>query len=298
MNTRVGFIGLGVMGAPMAARLLAAGYPLTVTTRTRDRAARLLEDGAVWADTATEVASMADVVITMLPDTPDVEAVGQEVIEAAHAGTYWIDMSTISPTAWRGLVKQAVLRDVRAIDAPVSGGEKGAINGELTIMAGASPDDFRAVRDLLTTLGSPTLIGDTGTGQVAKMCNQIITAGTIGLVAEALTVAAASGADPGRVREALLGGFAASRILETHGARMLDRDYKPGFQSKLHRKDVGIALDQAAQIAVGAPFTAVSAQLLDGVVARGDGTQDSVVLYRDYAQLAERVRPIDDGSKV
>ncbi len=287
MTTRVGFIGLGVMGAPMAARLLAAGYPLTVTTRTRDRAATLLDDGAVWADTAAEVAEKVDVVITMLPDTPDVEAVGHEVVGAAKAGTYWVDMSTISPTAWRELVEHGASRGVHAIDAPVSGGEKGAINGELTIMVGAGTDDFHAVRVLLTTFGRPTLIGDPGAGQIAKMCNQIITAGTIGLVAEALTVAEASGADPGRVREALLGGFAASRILETHGARMLDRDYAPGFQSTLHRKDVGIALDQAARLEIGAPFTAVSGRLLDGVISRGDGARDSVVVHRDYGTLAQ-----------
>ena len=223
----------------------------------------------------------------MLPDTPDVEAVGHEVVGAAKAGTYWVDMSTISPTAWRELVEHGASRGVHAIDAPVSGGEKGAINGELTIMVGAGPDDFHAVRVLLTTFGRPTLIGDPGAGQIAKMCNQIITAGTIGLVAEALTVAEASGADPGRVREALLGGFAASRILETHGARMLDRDYEPGFQSTLHRKDVGIALDQAARLEVGAPFTAVSGRLLDGVISRGDGARDSVVVHRDYGTLAQ-----------
>jgi 2-hydroxy-3-oxopropionate reductase len=283
----VGFIGLGVMGEPMASRLLTAGYPLTVNTRSKNRASRLLDDGAAWADTAGEVASKADVVITMLPDTPDVDAVGQQILNTARTGTYWVDMSTISPTAWRMIVERST--KLHPVDAPVSGGEKGAIGGTLTIMVGATAEDFEAVKELLTTFGIPTLIGDPGAGQVAKMCNQILTAGTIGLVAEALTVAASSDVDPSRVREALLGGFAASRILEVHGQRMLDEDYQPGFQSKLHRKDVEIALTQAASVGVGAPFTAVSAQLFDGAIARGDERLDSIVIHRDYSELTRQV---------
>ena len=285
----IGFIGLGVMGAPMAARLLKAGYQVTVNTRTRSRAGELLDNGAVWADTATDVAKEADVVITMLPDTPDVSAVGQEILDSARRGTFWIDMSTISPTAWREIVERAAAHGVRAIDAPVSGGEKGAIAGTLTIMVGAAGNDFEDVTELLNNFGTPALIGGPGAGQVAKTCNQILTAGTIGLVAEALTVAASSDVDPCRVREALLGGFAASRILEVHGQRMLDEDYQPGFQSRLHRKDVEIARTQAAGIGVSAPFTAVSAKLLDAAIARGDDTLDSIVIHRDYNQLAEQV---------
>ncbi|WP_158241018.1 NAD(P)-dependent oxidoreductase [Mycolicibacterium goodii] len=282
----IGFIGLGVMGAPMTARLIRAGYRVTVSTRTRARAAELLDKGAIWADTASEVAKDADVVITMLPDTPDVNAVGQQILGAARRGTFWIDMSTIAASAWRDIVEHAAAQGIRAVDAPVSGGEKGAIGGTLTIMVGAAEDDFQAVTELLGNFGTPALIGGPGAGQVAKMCNQILTAGTIGLVAEALTVAASSDVDPGRVREALLGGFAASRILEVHGQRMLNHDYKPGFQSKLHRKDVDIALTQAAGVGVSAPFTAVSARLFDGAISRGDAELDSIVVYRDYCDLA------------
>ncbi|MFQ6330962.1 NAD(P)-dependent oxidoreductase [Nocardia sp. CWNU-33] len=293
-RARVAFIGLGVMGAPMAARLLAAGHPLTVNTRTRERAAMLLDSGAVWADSASDAVAGADVVITMLPDTPDVETVGKSVIESAKPDAYWIDMSTISPTAWTRLVVDGAARGLHLIDAPVSGGEKGAIFGELSIMVGATRDDFDAVRAILSNLGRPLLIGEPGAGQVTKMCNQIITAGTIGLVAEALTVAQVNGVDPRRVREALLGGFAASKILDVHGARMLDADFEPGFQSTLHRKDVGIALDQAAQVDIDVPYTTVSARLLDGVVARGDGVRDSIVLFRHYGKVPESASSPED----
>jgi 2-hydroxy-3-oxopropionate reductase len=290
VNTRIGFIGLGVMGAPMAARFVTAGYPVTVTTRSPERAAPVLNRGAVWAESAREVAAKADVLITMLPDTPDVQHVGEEVIAAADEGTCWIDMSTISPIAWRELAERSASHGVHAVDAPVSGGEKGAIDGTLTIMVGADPDDFDAVRELLTVLGSPALIGGVGAGQIAKACNQVITAGTIGLVAEALTIAESSGVDPRRVRDALLGGFAASRILEVHGLRMLDGDHRPGFQSQLHRKDVGIAFEQAAETGTNAPFTAVSARLLDGAISRGDGARDSIVVHSNYGELTQDIR--------
>lgn len=288
-TTRIGFIGLGVMGAPMAIRLATAGHPITVNTRTRRRAEPVLEQGAVWGDSAQQVAAAADVVITMLPDTADVERVGHEILDAATSGTYWIDMSTIASTAWRGLVDAAAQRGIHAVDAPVSGGEQGARDGTLSIMVGADDGHFEVVQPVLALLGTPMLLGAPGAGQVTKACNQVLTAGTLGLVAEALTMARASGVDPRGVREALLGGFAASRILEKHGLRMLDGDYQPGFSARLHRKDIAIALHHAAEVGMPAPFTAVSAQLLDAVVEHGDGALDSLVVHRDYLELAELI---------
>lgn len=285
----IGFIGLGVMGAPMATRLVMAGHRTTVNTRTRQRADPVLARGAVWGDSVQEVAADADVVITMLPDTPDVEQVGADILSGARPGTYWIDMSTIASSVWRSLVGEAGSRGIHGVDAPVSGGEKGARDGTLSIMVGASADHFDAVRPVLSALGSPMLLGDPGAGQVTKACNQILTAGTLALVAEALTLARASGVDPQKVREALLGGFAASRILEAHGLRMLNGDYQPGFQAKLHHKDVAIASDQATEVGMRAPFAVLAAELFDAVVEHGDGDLDSVVVHRDYAELTEMV---------
>ncbi len=253
-NPAIGFIGLGIMGLPMARNLLAAGYPVCALNRSPARTAVLVERGASTAPSAAALAAASDVVITMLPDTPDVEAVvfGAAGIAAGiRAGSVYVDMSTIDPALSRRIAKQLDAGGVAALDAPVSGGEKGAIEGTLSIMAGGDEAAFARVLPIFEVLGkSITRIGDAGAGQIAKACNQLVVAVTIEAVAEALALASASGVDPHKVRSALLGGFASSRILEVHGERMLNSAYVPGFKAKLHKKDleIVIAAEQAARL--------------------------------------------------
>ncbi len=263
---RVGFIGLGIMGAPMARHLLAAGFPLTVHSRSPGPVGGLVEDGAERASSPVELARMADVVVTMLPDTPDVEHVllgDGGVMAGVAAGSLVIDMSTIDPGPTRAIADQLAARDVEMLDAPVSGGERGAIDGTLSIMVGGSDGAFARAMPILQAMGKNIVhVGPSGAGQITKACNQLVVAATIEAVAEALVLAERSGVDAAKVREALLGGFAGSKILEVHGQRMLDRAFEPGFRARLHRKDARIVLD-AAQ-AAGSPipaFRVVAAQL-------------------------------------
>ena len=284
MGERVGFIGLGIMGAPMARHLLETGFPLTVHSRSPAPVEALVSDGAVRATSPAEVAGVSDVVITMLPDTPDVEHVmlgDVGVAAGAAAGALVIDMSTIDPGPTRAIAGQLRRRGVEMLDAPVSGGERGAIDGTLSIMVGGHDGAFARAQPILQVMGKNIVhVGPSGAGQITKACNQLVVAATIEAVAEALVLAERSGVDPAKVRDALLGGFAGSKILEVHGQRMLDRAFEPGFRARLHRKDARIVLD-AAQ-AAGSPipaFQVVAAQL-DRLVDDADrGDLDHSALF-------------------
>jgi 2-hydroxy-3-oxopropionate reductase len=256
-DQRVGFIGLGIMGKPMARNLMQAGYRLVVYSRSAPPVEELESEGATRAGDPAEVAANADVVITMLPDTPDVEQVLVDptvgVIKYAREGHLVVDMSTIAPVATRAVAAELGAKGAEFLDAPVSGGERGAVDGTLSIMVGGEEDAFRRARPIFEVLGSNVVhVGSAGAGQVAKACNQLIVAANIESVAEALVLAAKAEVNPARVRTALLGGFAASKVLEVHGQRMLDRAFEPGFPIRLHRKDGRIIEETANE--VGSPL--------------------------------------------
>ena len=287
---RIGFIGLGIMGKPMAANLLDAGYPLTVHSRSRGPVDEVAELGATVAASPSETAAASDVVITMLPDSPDVEAVvlGRDgVADGIADGALYIDMSTISPAVSRTIAERLAERGVEAVDAPVSGGEPAARGGELSIMAGGAEEAVERAQPIFDVLGkATTYIGPPGAGQVAKAANQVVVALTIQAVAEALVLARKAGADPARVRDALLGGFAQSRILDLHGQRMLDGAFDPGFRLRLHRKDLAIALQLGREEHAPLFATAQVAELMDGLLAQGAGDRDHSALATVYEQLA------------
>ncbi|MDG3063380.1 NAD(P)-dependent oxidoreductase [Thauera mechernichensis] len=280
----VGFIGLGLMGRPMALNLIKAGHRVHVWSRRRASMEPLLAAGAGDCESAADVARRAAVTISMVADAPDVEQVTlgpAGVAEAAGAGHIHIDMSTIAPAAAQSIAARLAARGVTALDAPVSGGEVGAIAGSLTIMAGGDADAFARVLPLLEAMGrSITRIGDAGAGQVAKACNQILTGVGVAAVAEALNFAARSGVDAGRVREALLGGFAYSRILENHGQRMLERNFKPGFKAWMHQKDMRIVMEEAHRLGLALPSAAATTQLFNAMVGSGLGEDDSVAVLK------------------
>ena len=281
---RLGFIGLGVMGRPMALNLLRAGYSLTVHSRSRPPVDDLVAAGATSADSPSAVASVADVVIAMLPDTPDVEAViigPGGVIEAARSGLMVIDMSTINPLGARGIGAALAERETAFLDAPVSGGQRGAEEATLSIMVGGPSPDFERALPILEALGrNIVLVGEIGAGQVAKACNQLIVAATIEAVAEALTLAERAGVAPGTVRAALLGGFAQSRILEVHGERMLEGNFQPGFRARLHLKDARIIEALAAEVGVELPGFAPVAHRLQQLVDDELGDLDHAALFK------------------
>ncbi|MEV5963743.1 2-hydroxy-3-oxopropionate reductase [Kribbella sp. NPDC051952] len=274
---RIGFIGLGVMGRPMAANLIAAGHDLSVYRGRTDV-------GAHVCGSANEVAELSEVVILMVPDTPDVESAlfaPAGVAEGLRAGSLVIDMSSISPTATIGFAQLIEKLGCDYLDAPVSGGEIAARDGSLTIMAGGRPEVFERARPIFDVLGkNVTLIGGSGAGQTAKVANQIIVGLTIEAVAEGLLFAERAGADPAVVRQALMGGFASSRILELHGERMLRETFEPGFRIRLHRKDLGLAVQVAAELDLALPNTAATQQLMNAAIADGDGELDHSALYR------------------
>lgn len=280
----VGFIGLGLMGRPMAQNLARAGHSLHLWARRPESLEPFAQTGAQFHDSPAAVAAVCDVVISMVADAPDVEAValGQGgVVEAAREGLIFVDMSTIAPGAARGIAARLAERGVAMLDAPVSGGEIGAINATLTIMVGGPTDAFERAKPLFEAMGkSVTWIGDSGAGQVAKACNQILTGVGVAAVAEALTLAKKSGVDPARVREALLGGFAYSRILENHGQRMLDGNFKPGFKSWMHQKDLRIVMNEAHALGLSLPGTAATAQMFNALVGSGLGEEDSVAIFK------------------
>jgi 2-hydroxy-3-oxopropionate reductase len=296
---RIGFIGLGIMGKPMASNLLAAGFSLTVYNRSPGAVDELVAQGAAPAGSPRDAAATSDVVITMLPDSPDVEAVvlGPEgVADGIREGSLYIDMSTIAPATSRRVA--AVLSDhgVDAVDAPVSGGEAAAQSGNLSIMAGGSEEALGRARPIFEVLGKATThIGPAGAGQVAKAANQVVVALTIQAVAEALVLARKAGVDPARVREALLGGFAQSRILDLHGQRMLDGNYEPGFKLGLHRKDLAIALQLGREEHAPLFATAQAAELMDALLAQGEGDRDHSALATLYEQLAGVPEHVEAG---
>jgi 2-hydroxy-3-oxopropionate reductase len=278
----VGFIGLGIMGKPMARNLLRAGYPLVVLNRSRGPVDELVAEGARAGSSPREVAATSDVVITMLPDSPDVEAVvlGDDGVAAGiRSGALFIDMSTIAPAVARAIAGRMRDAGVDALDAPVSGGEKGAIEATLSIMIGGSDAAFARAEPILRTLGNNIVhVGPDGAGQVTKACNQIVVGVTIEAVAEALALAAASGVDVVAVRAALMGGFANSKILEVHGQRMIDRAFTPGFKARLHRKDMQIAVTAGEEAGLDLVAAALVRERFDELIARGDGDRDHSAL--------------------
>lgn len=280
----IGFIGLGIMGHPMAGHLLAAGHSLRTCVNRSPVPQDLARAGIVTCTDPAEVAAGSECVILMLPDTPDVEKVlfgPGGVADGLTPGATVIDMSSIDPMATRAFAARIEALDCNYIDAPVSGGEVGAKNAALTIMCGGQPDVFEAVRPLFERMGrNVTLIGPVGAGQVAKVANQIVVALNIEAVAEALLFASKAGVDPARVREALMGGFAASRVLEVHGQRMIDRTFEPGFRIRLHRKDIDIALSGAAKLGLALPGTASAQQLMNACIAQGGADWDHSGIVR------------------
>ncbi len=276
--TTVGFIGLGVMGRPMARNLLRAGHDLVVHNRSQDPVEQLVAEGALRAGSPAEVANAASIVITMLPDGSDVTQVVLHdggLLEGASSGLLLIDMSTIRPQTARTVATEASRQGVRVLDAPVSGGEKGAIEGTLSIMVGGSEEDFQEARPLFDTLGAKAvLVGPSGSGQTVKAANQVIVAGMIALVSEAIVLLEAHGIDPVPALKVLAGGLAGNRVLDTKGEAMLRRDFRPGFRVDLHHKDLRIALDAASENNVVLPVTAVVAQLLIALRAQGCGDLD------------------------
>jgi len=277
---QVRFIGLGLMGRPMALHLEKAGHALHLWARRPESLAPFAAVNATTHGTPSEVAKHAEVVILMVADAPDVEAVclGEKGLAAGAApGLIVVDMSTIAPDAARRIGLRLAERGIEFVDAPVSGGETGAINAALTIMAGGTQAAFDTVKPLLDRMGkSVTLIGGSGAGQVAKACNQILTGVGVMAVAEAFNFAAKSGVDPAKVREALLGGFAYSKILENHGQRMLDRNFKPGFKAWMHQKDLRIVMEEAHRMGLMLPSAAATAQLFNAIVGSGMGEDDSI----------------------
>ena len=287
---KLGFIGLGIMGAPMAGHLRAAGHQLYVHTRSTVPAA-LTEAGAEACASATEVAQAADIVFLMLPDTPDVEKVlfGENGVAAGlSAGKTVVDMSSISPIETQAFAKKIAALGCHYLDAPVSGGEVGAKAASLTIMVGGTETAFEKVQPLFALMGKNiTHVGEVGAGQITKVANQIIVALNIAAVGEALVLASKAGADPAKVRQALMGGFASSRILEVHGERMIKRTFNPGFRIALHQKDLNLALQGAKSLGVALPQTAGAAQLMQVCVANGLDQMDHSALVKALELMAK-----------
>jgi 2-hydroxy-3-oxopropionate reductase len=287
--SKVGFIGLGIMGGPLAGHLQAGGHQLFALTRGKVPET-LVAGGAKVCANGKEVAQSADIIITMVPDTPDVEKVlfaTNGVAEGLAAGKIVVDMSSISPIETKEFAKRINALGCEYIDAPVSGGEVGAKAGSLTIMAGGTDAAFAKVKPLFELMGKNiTLVGSNGDGQTCKVANQIIVALTIEAVGEALLFASKAGADAGRVRQALMGGFASSRILEVHGDRMVKRTFDPGFRIELHQKDLNLALNSARKIGVSLPNTATCQELFNACVAHGGKAWDHSGLVRALENMA------------
>ena len=268
-QNHIGFVGLGIMGKPMARNLLKEGHVLTIHNRSRAAVDELSREGAQPMTSAKEVAERSDILITMLPDSPDVELVyggEQGIFMGAKAGSLLIDMSTISPLVARKLAAEAEKRGCDMLDAPVSGGEAGAIGATLSIMIGGKASAVARAMPLFQTLGKNIVhVGDSGAGQVTKAANQMVVGTTIAIVGEALVLAKKAGVDPAKVRQALLGGFAQSKILEAHGQKMLERNFKPGFRIRLHEKDMKIALATGSEYGVPLMVTGVVAQMMTAI---------------------------------
>ena len=288
-SLNLGFIGLGIMGAPMCGHLIAGGHKMFVTTRSKVPET-IAQTGATVCKSAHEVASRADIIFLMVPDTPDVERVlfgDQGVASGLTNGKVVVDMSSISPIATKEYAKKINALGGEYLDAPVSGGEVGAKNAALTIMVGGSDTTFDRVKPLFELMGKNiTLVGGNGDGQTAKVANQIIVALNIEAVSEALLFAAKAGADPAKVRQALMGGFAASRILEVHGERMINRTFNPGFRIELHQKDLNLALASARALGVSLPNTATAQELFNACSANGGKAWDHSAMVKALEKLA------------
>jgi len=280
----VGFIGIGAMGEPMALNLIKAGYQLTVYARRAEAAAALVQAGAALAATPAEVARASDIVVTMVTTAADCEQVtlgAQGIIEGAAAGAVVIDMATISPLAARRIAEALATRGIEHIDAPVSGGPMGAREGTLSIMAGGAEPVFARVKPLFEAMGKTILhMGDHGAGQVTKACNQLSLTVTLQGVAEAMNLAARCGVDPVKVREAMLGGFAASRVLELFGKRMVERNFEHGVDARFYHKDLNIVLGLTHELGLPSPAAAVTLQQINALVGRGGA-------YSDFSRMIE-----------
>ena len=278
MGERIGFVGLGIMGGPMAKNLMEADYELVLYNRTKEKAEEIAGDGATVADNPREVAENSDIVVTMLPDSPQVEEVlaGEDgVLEGIGEGSLLVDMSTISPVVTKELAEKVAERGASMLDAPVSGGQPGAEEGSLSIMVGGSEEDFERMRPLFDVMGSAaTHVGPVGTGQVVKACNQIVVALTIEAVSEALVLGSKAGVKPEKVVEALSGGLAGSAVMEAKKEKFFSHDFDPGFRVELHHKDLGIALAAGREYGVTLPVTAVVDQMLQDLKMRGRGDLD------------------------
>jgi 2-hydroxy-3-oxopropionate reductase len=287
---RVGFIGLGVMGRPMAENLLAAGHELFVHNRTRAKAEDLAQEGVVVADTPREVAEQAEIAILMLPDSPQVRevATGEDgLLAGARDGALVVDMSTISPVVTRELAAQAAERGVGWVDAPVSGGDVGAREATLSIMIGGSDEHVARAMPLFEALGRTIAhVGPVGAGQVVKACNQVVVALTIEAVSEALVLGSKAGVDPATIIEVLSGGLAGNKVMEVRGRNFLEHDFTPGFRIDLHHKDLGIALAAAREYGVALPGTAAVDQMLEALRANGRGDRDHSALLTHIEDLA------------
>ncbi len=290
MAINIGFIGPGIMGRPMALNLMKGGHKLWVYARRPEATRELVAAGATACATPAEVAQHTDVIFTIVSDTPDVESVifGENgVAHQMRKGSVVVDMSTISPTATKVFAERLAKQGADMLDAPVSGGEAGAISGTLSIMVGGKQSVFERVKPLFELMGKNIVhVGDNGSGQVAKACNQIVVAVTIEAVAEALTFARKNGTDAAKVREALMGGFAGSKVMEVHGKRMLDNEFKPGFKVGLHQKDMRIVMETAHQLGLALPAAALVTQHLNALMGSGDTNLDSAAVVKVVARMS------------
>src|ERR671910_586913 len=291
MAERVGFIGLGIMGMPMARNLMDSGYELTVHNRSPEKAEELGKEGAAVAATPREVAENSEVVITMLPDSPQVrEVVAAEdgVLEGISEGALLIDMSTISPVVTEELAEAVKEKGASMLDAPVSGGDVGAIEGTLSIMVGGEEGDFERARPLFDVMGKTvTHVGPTGAGQVTKAANQIVVALTIEAVSEALVLGSAGGVSPEKILDVLGGGLAGNKVMEVKREKFLSHTFDPGFRSELHHKDLGIALAAGREYGVVLPVTAIVDQMLLEMKKKGWGGEDHSALLRVIEDLSQ-----------
>ena len=283
-NEKIGYIGLGIMGKPMVENLAKAGHSVNVYARRQASIDALSTDKFTAYASPAELAKDSSIIISCVADTPDVEDVliGENgVIHGIQPGSLVIDMSTISPEATRTMAEKFTQAGASMLDAPVSGGEVGAIAASLSIMVGGTEKDFTRAQPILKCLGKNIVhVGSSGAGQIAKACNQIVAAQTMTAVAEAYLLAQSSGVDPAKVRDALLGGFAYSKVLELHGQRVLDKQYAPGFKTKLHAKDLRIALESARTHNIKLPGTVLSDQYMRALVEQGDGELDSAAIAK------------------
>jgi len=287
---KIGFIGVGIMGKPMAGHLLAAGHTVHVCDLLSEPVKELCSKGAVACSCCKEIAQESDVIFIMVPDTPDVEAVlfGESgVVEGVRPGSIVVDMSSISPIATKEFAKKLGALGVKMLDAPVSGGQVGAEKATLSIMVGGQPEVFEQIKPYFEIMGKNIVhVGDNGAGQTCKVANQIVVALTIEAIGEALLFASKAGADPAKVRAALLGGFAQSRILELHGERMIGRSFDPGFRIRLHQKDLNLALQTARNLGLSLPNTATAQELFNAVAARGGSELDHSAMVLALETLA------------